>query len=149
MSSNIHKKECKMCALNQLMLTPLISPNLRCFILKSKHCITIYNKANMQGTHVHTLCDQCNTAWVSFTFFFTWINVNKKFQEMTTYFTVAMIKSKSFCLSGRCVALHIQNQNAFSLSTAGLYFFVWVCASNLILIGQLIWSSADWGEVLR
>lgn len=29
-----------MCALNQLMLTPFISPNVGCFILKSKHYIT-------------------------------------------------------------------------------------------------------------
>lgn len=147
MSSNIHKKECKMCALNQLMLTPLISPNLRCFILKSKHCITT-KPICKEHMYIHYVINAILHEFPSH-FFFTWINVNKKFQEMTTYFTVAMIKSKSFCLSGRCVALHIQNQNALSLSTAGLYFFVWVCASNLILIGQLIWSSADWGEVLR
>lgn len=45
-------------------------------------------------------------------------------QEVTTYFTIAMIKSKLFCLSGRCGASQIQIQNVLSLATAGRYFFV-------------------------
>lgn len=72
-------------------------------------------------------------------------------QEVTTYFTIAMIKSKLFCLSGRCGASQIQIQNVLSLATAGRYFFVSTCvhASNLILIGQLASSSANLEELLR
>lgn len=57
---------------------------------------------------------------VSFTYYFFYKNqCNQNVQEVTTYFTIAMIKSKLFCLSGRCGASQIQIQNVPSLATAG------------------------------